>query len=238
METLIFRWKQIHCIIHLILKKKIHILGKVSIQWLRKQWYKKALSWIINVVSQSFNYSLSLFHLSQDCTDDAEESYRSRIRSVLRNPTDSSNGASNNPMRCESLTMREKCIAGINCFTYSWNATEWSPCQLEAGRTCGIGTRDRLLQCLRSDGRIVEVTKCEEVRGHRSYSYRDIYEARSRETETSWINKGSISFLVWFWARTSLHIKFKDICNFSGRPSLTKGHVISEWTIWVLSTYM
>lgn len=95
----------------------------------------------------------------QDCPQDT---FRTRNRLIFRNPIDTTDEDGDNPLSCPHLIEREQCMPGINCFTYTWNSTEWSPCQLEKGKICGEGVQDRLLQCLRSDGRIVEVSKCEE----------------------------------------------------------------------------
>ncbi|XP_071493790.1 thrombospondin type-1 domain-containing protein 7A-like [Diadema antillarum] len=95
----------------------------------------------------------------QDCPDN---SFRTRNRMILRNPTTTADTGVDSPLACPQLMERELCIAGINCFTYTWNATAWSPCQLSPDKICGEGIQDRLLQCLRSDGRIVDVSKCEE----------------------------------------------------------------------------
>lgn len=40
---------------------------------------------------------------------------------------------------------------------------EWSTCQLSENAICGQGSRSRLLDCVRSDGRVVELKMCEQV---------------------------------------------------------------------------
>lgn len=40
---------------------------------------------------------------------------------------------------------------------------DWSTCQLSENAICGQGSRLRLLDCVRSDGKIVELQKCQQV---------------------------------------------------------------------------
>lgn len=40
---------------------------------------------------------------------------------------------------------------------------DWSTCQLSENAICGQGSRFRLLDCIRSDGKVMEVQKCEQV---------------------------------------------------------------------------
>lgn len=40
---------------------------------------------------------------------------------------------------------------------------DWSTCQLSRNAVCGEGFRLRLLDCVRSDGKVVEAQKCEQV---------------------------------------------------------------------------
>lgn len=121
--------------------------------------------WVTNI-QNIYYYILPLTIAAlQDCPQDT---FRTRNRLIFRNPIDTTDDTTDddgvdNPLSCPHLIEREQCMPGINCFTYTWNSTEWSPCQLEKGKICGEGVQDRLLQCLRSDGRIVEVSKCEEV---------------------------------------------------------------------------
>lgn len=42
-------------------------------------------------------------------------------------------------------------------------ASDWSTCQLSENAICGQGSRLRLLDCIRSDGKIVQLQKCEQV---------------------------------------------------------------------------
>lgn len=40
---------------------------------------------------------------------------------------------------------------------------DWSTCQLSENAICGQGSRLRLLDCIRIDGKVVELQKCEQV---------------------------------------------------------------------------
>lgn len=40
---------------------------------------------------------------------------------------------------------------------------EWSTCQLSPSAVCGSGIKTRMLDCVRSDGKSVDMKFCEEV---------------------------------------------------------------------------
>lgn len=49
------------------------------------------------------------------------------------------------------------------CVCLCVRIADWSTCQLSENAICGQGSRLRLLDCIRSDGKIVELPKCEQV---------------------------------------------------------------------------
>ncbi|XP_047457726.1 thrombospondin type-1 domain-containing protein 7B isoform X2 [Mugil cephalus] len=82
-------------------------------------------------------------------------STRNRSREIIRLPA-SDNAA------CPDLVQSEPCVLNSTCFTYEYRVSDWSTCQLSENAICGQGSRLRLLDCIRSDGRNVEVQKCEQ----------------------------------------------------------------------------
>ncbi|KAK1789123.1 hypothetical protein P4O66_015074, partial [Electrophorus voltai] len=80
---------------------------------------------------------------------------RTRTRRMLRPPAD---GAG-----CPESNQTEPCVANSNCFTYKYNVSDWSTCMLNEKAVCGEGVRTRLLDCMRSDGRVVATSMCEEL---------------------------------------------------------------------------
>uniref|UniRef100_A0A671XNQ9 Thrombospondin type-1 domain-containing protein 7A n=1 Tax=Sparus aurata TaxID=8175 RepID=A0A671XNQ9_SPAAU len=80
---------------------------------------------------------------------------RNRSRHILRHP------ASTSPA-CPDLVQSEICILNSTCFTYQHRVSDWSTCQLSENAICGQGSRLRLLDCVRSDGKIVELQKCQQ----------------------------------------------------------------------------
>ncbi|KAM8857281.1 thrombospondin type-1 domain-containing protein 7B isoform 1-T2 [Synchiropus picturatus] len=80
-------------------------------------------------------------------------SERSRSRHVLRLP------AAEN-ITCPEQNQTEPCVLNNTCFTFQYSVSEWSTCQLSENAVCGQGSRLRLLDCIRSDGKIVEPHKC------------------------------------------------------------------------------
>uniref|UniRef100_A0A8C1X0D4 Thrombospondin type-1 domain-containing protein 7A n=1 Tax=Cyprinus carpio TaxID=7962 RepID=A0A8C1X0D4_CYPCA len=65
---------------------------------------------------------------------------------------------------CPVSMQTEPCLLNRNCFHYSYNITDWSTCQLSANAVCGIGLKTRMLDCVRSDGKSVDLKYCEELR--------------------------------------------------------------------------
>lgn len=43
---------------------------------------------------------------------------------------------------------------------------DWSTCQLSEKAVCGSGIKTRMLDCVRSDGKSVDLKYCEEVSGY------------------------------------------------------------------------
>lgn len=54
-------------------------------------------------------------------------------------------------------------VAGRTKYHYDVSL-DWSTCQLSENATCGQGVRNRLLSCIRSDGKAVNMNYCEQVR--------------------------------------------------------------------------
>ncbi|KAM6984977.1 thrombospondin type-1 domain-containing protein 7B [Aplochiton taeniatus] len=79
---------------------------------------------------------------------------RNRTRHVLRLQ------ASDGP--CPDHVQSELCLLNTNCYTYQYYVSDWSTCQLSENAVCGQGSRSRLPDCVRSDGKLVEMTLCEE----------------------------------------------------------------------------
>ncbi|MBN3300954.1 THS7B protein, partial [Amia calva] len=80
---------------------------------------------------------------------------RRRIRQTLRLPQTGKT--------CPEDSETEPCILNTNCFTYQYNVSDWSTCQLRENAVCGQGTKTRLLDCVRSDGKVVELRYCEQI---------------------------------------------------------------------------
>ncbi|XP_053568516.1 LOW QUALITY PROTEIN: thrombospondin type-1 domain-containing protein 7B [Bombina bombina] len=70
---------------------------------------------------------------------------------------------SSNGYVCPDDSQEELCILNHNCFHYQYNVTEWSTCQLSEKALCGEGIKTRLLVCIRSDGKPVEIFFCEQM---------------------------------------------------------------------------
>ncbi|XP_017564196.1 thrombospondin type-1 domain-containing protein 7A isoform X2 [Pygocentrus nattereri] len=64
---------------------------------------------------------------------------------------------------CPKSMETEPCLLNRNCYHYSYNITDWSTCQLSANAVCGIGRKTRMLDCVRSDGKSVDLKFCEEL---------------------------------------------------------------------------
>ncbi|XP_055083740.1 thrombospondin type-1 domain-containing protein 7A [Periophthalmus magnuspinnatus] len=81
--------------------------------------------------------------------------FRERTAYVLRSPSVG--------RQCPNTTDREPCSLNLNCFNYFYNITEWSTCQLSPNAVCGPGLKTRMLDCVRSDGKSVDMRFCEEL---------------------------------------------------------------------------
>ncbi|XP_064856159.1 thrombospondin type-1 domain-containing protein 7A-like [Oncorhynchus nerka] len=65
--------------------------------------------------------------------------------------------------QCPDTTEKEPCSLNLNCFHYFYNITDWSTCQLSANAVCGNGIKTRMLDCVRSDGKSVDLKFCKEL---------------------------------------------------------------------------
>ncbi|XP_077473854.1 thrombospondin type-1 domain-containing protein 7B isoform X1 [Stigmatopora argus] len=82
-------------------------------------------------------------------------SERNRSRHILRLPAVGSTA-------CPEMVQSESCILNSTCHTYKYKVSEWSTCQLSENAICGQGIRQRLLDCIRGDGKIVDLETCEQ----------------------------------------------------------------------------
>ncbi|XP_031731663.1 thrombospondin type-1 domain-containing protein 7A isoform X2 [Anarrhichthys ocellatus] len=64
---------------------------------------------------------------------------------------------------CPPTQETELCKLNSNCFHYSYNITDWSTCQLSERAVCGNGIKTRMLDCVRSDGKSVDLKFCKEL---------------------------------------------------------------------------
>ncbi|KAK7939999.1 hypothetical protein WMY93_003325 [Mugilogobius chulae] len=80
---------------------------------------------------------------------------RTRRRHILRLPA-------NEKLTCPDLIQSEPCIQNSTCFTYEYKVSDWSTCQLSENAICGQGSKVRRVDCLRGDGKMVELHKCEQ----------------------------------------------------------------------------
>uniref|UniRef100_A0A803TL68 Thrombospondin type-1 domain-containing protein 7A n=1 Tax=Anolis carolinensis TaxID=28377 RepID=A0A803TL68_ANOCA len=80
---------------------------------------------------------------------------QTRTRHVLRSPL--------KPKTCPESSQMRPCVLNHNCFQYHYNLTDWSTCQLNENATCGQGIRNRLLSCVRSDGKAINKNYCEKL---------------------------------------------------------------------------
>ncbi|XP_034549450.1 thrombospondin type-1 domain-containing protein 7B [Notolabrus celidotus] len=80
---------------------------------------------------------------------------RYRNRHILRLP------ASGNSS-CPELVQSEPCVLNSTCFSYQYRVSDWTTCHLNEHAICGWGSRSHLLDCIRSDGKIVELQKCKQ----------------------------------------------------------------------------
>ena len=81
---------------------------------------------------------------------------RVRKRAIARKP------ARGSGKKCQPLLETEPCDVN-NCFSYTWRFSEWGDCILERGVPCGKGRKTRVKECVRSNGRVVDLKYCEEV---------------------------------------------------------------------------
>ncbi|XP_072304518.1 thrombospondin type-1 domain-containing protein 7A [Eucyclogobius newberryi] len=65
--------------------------------------------------------------------------------------------------QCPPTTETEPCKLNANCFHYSYNITDWSTCQLSDRAVCGNGIKTRMLDCVRSDSKSVDLKFCKEL---------------------------------------------------------------------------
>uniref|UniRef100_A0A8C9SY47 Thrombospondin type-1 domain-containing protein 7A n=1 Tax=Scleropages formosus TaxID=113540 RepID=A0A8C9SY47_SCLFO len=65
--------------------------------------------------------------------------------------------------QCLVSKQSEACMLNKNCYHYTYNITDWSTCQLSEKAVCGNGIKTRLLDCVRSDGKSVDLKFCEEL---------------------------------------------------------------------------
>ncbi|XP_063229191.1 thrombospondin type-1 domain-containing protein 7A-like [Bacillus rossius redtenbacheri] len=89
---------------------------------------------------------------SQPCARSAE---RQRTRSVLRAPASSE-------ATCPPQIEVQSCRLNLTCFSYSWHWSDYSSCLPLGGSPCGEGVQSRTVTCLRSDGRSVPDSLCED----------------------------------------------------------------------------
>ncbi|XP_074542609.1 thrombospondin type-1 domain-containing protein 7A [Halichoeres trimaculatus] len=85
----------------------------------------------------------------------SENSTRERRAYPLRQPGEEK--------ECPPTRETESCKINSNCFHYSYNITDWSTCQLSDRAVCGIGIKTRMLDCVRSDGKSVDLKFCKEL---------------------------------------------------------------------------
>ena len=64
---------------------------------------------------------------------------------------------------CPRLEEMEFCQPEKTCFHYTWRYSNWSTCIADGAASCGHGTKDRKLMCIRSDGRSSNPSYCLEV---------------------------------------------------------------------------
>uniref|UniRef100_A0A8C5DLN0 Thrombospondin type-1 domain-containing protein 7A n=1 Tax=Gouania willdenowi TaxID=441366 RepID=A0A8C5DLN0_GOUWI len=85
----------------------------------------------------------------------SENSTRVRAAYSLRQP--------GQEKECPPTKETEPCKLNSNCFHYSYNITDWSTCQLSNRAVCGNGIKTRILDCVRSDGKSVDLKFCAEL---------------------------------------------------------------------------
>ncbi|ELK12543.1 Thrombospondin type-1 domain-containing protein 7A [Pteropus alecto] len=91
------------------------------------------------------------------CTLPCNQSgFRQRSADPIRQPADEGRV-------CPNAVEKEPCNLNKNCFHYDYNVTDWSTCQLSEKAVCGNGIKTRMLDCVRSDGKSVDLKYCEEL---------------------------------------------------------------------------
>lgn len=81
---------------------------------------------------------------------------RQRSADPIRQPADEGRA-------CPNAVEKEPCNLNRNCYHYDYNVTDWSTCQLSEKAVCGNGIKTRMLDCVRSDGKSVDLKYCEEL---------------------------------------------------------------------------
>uniref|UniRef100_A0A8C5N0Q9 Thrombospondin type-1 domain-containing protein 7A n=1 Tax=Leptobrachium leishanense TaxID=445787 RepID=A0A8C5N0Q9_9ANUR len=82
-------------------------------------------------------------------------SYRERSATPIRQADDGKT--------CHNAIETEPCNLNKNCYHYEYNVTDWSTCQLSEKAVCGNGIKTRMLDCVRSDAKSVDLKYCEEL---------------------------------------------------------------------------
>nr|XP_034985345.1 thrombospondin type-1 domain-containing protein 7A isoform X1 [Zootoca vivipara] len=82
-------------------------------------------------------------------------SVRERTAEVVRHPQGGK--------PCPAAVETEPCSLNKNCYHYDYNVTDWSTCQLSEKAVCGNGIKTRMLDCVRSDGKSVDLKYCEKL---------------------------------------------------------------------------
>ncbi|KAI4543884.1 hypothetical protein MG293_006678 [Ovis ammon polii] len=85
-----------------------------------------------------------------------QSNFRQRSADPIRQPAEEGRA-------CPDAVEKEPCNLNKNCFHYDYNVTDWSTCQLSEKAVCGNGIKTRMLDCVRSDGKSVNLKYCEEL---------------------------------------------------------------------------
>ncbi|XP_029444834.1 thrombospondin type-1 domain-containing protein 7A isoform X2 [Rhinatrema bivittatum] len=83
------------------------------------------------------------------------DNFRERSAVPIRQPDEGKN--------CHAAVETEPCSINKNCYHYDYNVTDWSTCQLSEKAVCGNGIKTRMLDCVNSDGKSVDLKYCEEL---------------------------------------------------------------------------
>ncbi|XP_071957188.1 thrombospondin type-1 domain-containing protein 7A-like isoform X2 [Antedon mediterranea] len=57
------------------------------------------------------------------------------------------------------ITIADDCADVDPCYSYSWQPNDWNECE-HIGNSCGTGLQTRTVDCLRSDGKVMEIGVC------------------------------------------------------------------------------